>query len=269
MVLVALGVLIDSLCQVCDGQPATEIGDKLPLSTECATGPKVAQLGKPIRWKDREYDISGGIDVLMSAIRDAETHKERELALLTLSMASPDLGGRACLDDLATMFDNAEGLNKQIILTCFLGSRDPRGIPVFIRTLQKEHNIKLRLSAAAGLAQWNLRRGVAELVKLLDSQEEMPQPSQLFYVRDNAMRTFRLKNIHKGWGFPDDKESAEWPPDVMPPPEAAARLRRPPSVGEIKAWWIENERRFPEWKPGDPLPEVDKDALPSKENPAP
>jgi hypothetical protein len=77
------------------------------------------------------------------------------------------------------------------------------------------------------------------------------------YVRDNAMRTFRLKNIHKGWGFPDDKESAEWPPDVMPPPDVAARLKRP-TVEEIKKWWAENQHRFPNWKVGDPLPEVDE-----------
>ena len=27
-------------------------------------------------------------------------------------------------------------------------------------------------------------------------------------------------------------------------------------IAEIKKWWAANERRFPDWKPGDKLPEI-------------
>jgi hypothetical protein len=246
--------------------------DVLPMSADSASAPAVRRLSTSIRWEGREYDIEAGIDLLMSVVRHPAkyTHPwNAATALGELANLGTQLKGRPCMDELGKLYADANDLDKGSILICFQGSGDPRGIPVFMRTLDNSQNLKLRLWAAGALAQWNVRRGVAELVKLLDSQEEMPQPSQLFYVRDNAMRTFRLKNIQKGWGFPDDKESAEWPPDVMPPPEAAARLKRPPSAGEIKKWWFENQNRFPDWKPGDPLPEVKKDSAASEPSPKP
>ncbi|MBU0719355.1 MAG: hypothetical protein KJ749_14000 [Planctomycetes bacterium] len=183
--------------------------------------------------------------------------EDRESALLQLGMLRTHLNGRPCLDELRRRFDDAGKLEKKIILTCFTGSHDARAIPLFVHVLDKEKDMKLRFSAAGGLAQWNVRRGVAELVNLLDSNEVLAQPAPMPYVRDNAMRTFRLTNMRKGWGFPDDKESAEGPPDVVPPPDVAARLKPPPTVEDIKKWFAANEERFPDWKLGDPLPEVD------------
>jgi hypothetical protein len=252
-----LVILAVHTARACGEDPNGNALAMLPLSRDPVSGATVQRLETSVQWKDREYDVDAGIDVLMSVVRDpVQSAEERHRALLGLAMLGGNLKGRPCLDELATLYDNASEVHKGAILICFQGSDDPRGIPVFIRTLDKEQNMKLRLWAAGALAHWNIRRGAAELVKLLDSEEEMPQPSQLFYVRDNAMRTFRLKNICKGWGFPDDKESAEWPPDVMPPPDVAARLKPRPTVEEIKKWFAENERRFPDWKVGDPLPEV-------------
>ncbi len=244
------------------GEPVKEKGpDSLPLSIDTVTGATARPVRTQVEWDGREYDVESGIDVLMSAIRDPEkSAEEHELALLGLAMLGRQLQSHPCLDELATLYDRGKCLEKSIILTCFLGSRDPRGIPVFFRTLDNEEYMKLRLSAASGLAGWNVRRGVAQLLDLLDSREVIR--SRMPYVRDNAMRTFRLQNIRKGWGFPDDKESAEWPPDVMPPPDVAARLKPRPTVEEIKKWFAENEHRFPDWKLGDPLPtngEGDKD----------
>jgi hypothetical protein len=217
-----------------------------------------------VKWEGKEYDLDSGIDVIMDAAHGPEkSDDQRALALMELSQLRADLKGRPCLDVLAARFDDASDLEKKVILTCFTASGDPRGIPLFTNVLNEEKDLKLRVRAASGLASWNVRRGVAELVGLLDSDEPMPQPSQLFYVRDNAMRAFRLKNIRKGWGFPDDQESAEWPPDVAPPPDVAERLRPRPTVEEIRKWWAENQHRFPDWKVGDPLPEVSaEDATP-------
>jgi len=212
-----------------------------------------------IRWKDVQYSIDDGIAVLMNVVRDpdaASGHWNAAAAITQFATLGGYLNGQSCLDELAKRYDTFGVSERGAVLLCFKTSGDPRGIPLFVHVLDEEKNVKLRLWAASGLANWNVRRGVAELVTLLDSQEEMPQPSQLFYVCDDAMRTFRLQNIRKGWGFPDDKESAEWPPDVMPPPDVAARLKPRPAVAEIKRWFAENEHRFPDWNPGDPLPEV-------------
>ena len=237
-------------------EPKGQVPDRFALSVETVTGSTVRPVRTSVEWENRKYDVDSGIPVLIAVVRDPkESTGRRGWALSQLAMLMTQLKGRPCLDELARLYDGAGESEKGTILVCFQGSRDPRGIPVFIRTLDKEKNMKLRLWAAGALAHWNIRRGVAELVKLLDSQEEMPQPSHLFYVRDNAMSVFRLKNIHKGWGFPDNKESAEWPPDVMPPPDVAARLKRP-TVEEIKKWWAENQHRFPNWKVGDPLPNI-------------
>jgi hypothetical protein len=157
---------------------------------------------------------------------------------------------------LAEAYDRAEVSEKVGVLHVFKMSLDPRGIPLFYRALEQRENTRLTLDAAIGLSRWNVRRGVSELIELLDSEEMLPlagTPS----VAQYALRTFRMYNIRKGWGFPDDKESAEWPPDVMPPPDVAARLRPQPTVEEIRKWWAENQHRFPEWNPGDPLPEID------------
>jgi len=250
------GLTVDVAISRCDVLPDKATG-KLRISVASVSATTASHLQTTVRWEGHEYDVVTGIEMTMNVMRRAgESSHRRELALIQLAMLRTQLNGRPCLDELATMYDNANTLQKQLILTCFLGSRDPRAIPVFVHALEKEQNMKLRMVAASGLAGWNVRRGVAELVQLLDSDREMPQPSQLFYVRDNAMRAFRLTNIRKGWGFPDDKESAEWPPDVAPPPDGAGGLKQQPTVEEIRKWWSENKHRFPDWQPGDPLPEV-------------
>jgi len=210
-----------------------------------------------VAWNSNEYSIADGIDVLMASIENRQSSaNERARALMALSGLGTKLRGHPCLQKLANRFDESSYLEKLIIVSCFKASADPSGLPLYSRILDGEKDMKLRFRAASGLADWNVRRGVGALVRLLDSTEMFPPP-MLPYVRDNAMRTFRLTNIHKGWGFPDDKESAKAPPDMIPPPEVAARLKPPPTVEEIKKWWSENEHRFPEWKPGDPLPEVE------------
>lgn len=239
-------------------EPSQNASSKLVISSDNVTQTRMRPRVTRLKWNGQDYDVESGIHVLSGLVQDSMVDsKQRVLALQELSTLREHLRGRLILDDLAKRYDSASDLEKLSILLCFKTSDDPRGIPLYLRALEREHNLKLRLRAAKGLADWNVRQGVSELIKLLDSPDEMPQPSQLFYVRDNAMQSFRLANIQKGWGFPDDKESVEWPPDVMPPPEVAARLKPPPTTEEIKKWWVENQHRFPEWKPGDPLPAIE------------
>jgi hypothetical protein len=208
----------------------------------------------------------------MAVVRNAEkSADERHYALLRLSMLDRYLKGRPCLDELAKLYDVPGAVGKGAILLCFKASDDRRAIPVFIRALDKEKDMKLRLSAAAGLAQWNIRRGVAELVDLLHSDEVLPQGAQMPYVRDNALDLFCTKNRLKGWGFPDEEEkirkSIESRSDLSHEEKGALY------VAEMKAaiikWFAENEHRFPEWKPGDPLPEVQKDSAAPESTPKP
>ncbi|MEK6675191.1 MAG: hypothetical protein AABZ47_05990 [Planctomycetota bacterium] len=233
-------------------EPTVNSTVKLPLSPEFVTEPRIRGIGKPIRWKGQEYDVASGIDVLMNVIRDLEKGKDRELAFVTLSMSARDLEGRPCLDELARLYDDEIDLQKQAILICFQGSADPRGLPVFIRTLEDSRDLKLRLWAAQGLAHWNIRRGVAEIVAMLESDELMPQPSRMYYARDNAVESFTKANTRKGWGFPDGelRKSIAGKTDLDDQQKAAL------FITEVKKWFSENEHRFPDWKLGDALPEI-------------
>jgi hypothetical protein len=192
----------------------------------------------------------------MAVVRDSErSPNERQRALNELSSLSRNLNGHPCIDELASLYNVASVLEKQAMLNLFMGSDDPKGIPVFLRTVEHEENMKLRLAAAAALAQWNVRRGVAELVKLMDSKDSVPQPSRMFFVYDNAIDLFEIKNRLKGWGFPAE--------DVRKSIEARPGLDREQFVAlysaEVKKWFAENEHRFPDWKLGDPLPAIEPD----------
>jgi len=152
-------------------------------------------------------------------------------------------------------------LEKKIILTCFKGSRDARAIPLFVRVLDNEKSMRLRLSAASGLAGWNIHRGVAELVNLLDSKEILPQPARMSHVRDNALESFRNANARKGWGFPENKwwRAIDGRPDLDEDQKRALYIAEiEKEIKAIKKWFAENEQRFPDWKPSEPLPESPK-----------
>ncbi len=248
------------------GEPNQQTLDRLPLSLQSVTGSTPPRLPSSTQWRGREYDIEAGIGILMGVVRAPEmSSKDREMALLQLAMLRTHLNGRPCLDELRERFDDAGGLEKTITLTCFKGARDPRAIPLFVRTLDNEQSMKLRLSAASGLAGWNIRRGVAELVELVESEEKLEQPARMAYVRDSALESFRNANSRKGWGFPINEwwKSIDGRPDLDEDQKRALyneEIER--EIRGIKKWFAENEHRFPAWKVGDPLPtnnEGDKD----------
>lgn len=260
LVQIALVVLTLYAPRVGGDQGIVEVLDRLPTSSESVSGKTVRPVRTYVQWKDVKYAIDPGIDIVMNVVRNPrESAQERESALVQLAMLMGQLHGHTCLDELGTIYDSAEELQKQLILTCFKGSRDPRGIPVFVRTLNKENNIKLRLSAAASLAQWNIHRGVAELVDLIDSEEMLPPPAgRLPYVRDNALQTFRSKNTHKGWGFPEENiRNSIYGRADLDDDQKRTKYNEDVRV-EIKKWFVKNEHRFPEWKAGDPLPKIEQ-----------
>jgi hypothetical protein len=167
-------------------------------------------------------------------------------------MAGTHLRGHPCLRELEILYDKGGELEKQEILLCFLGSRDPRAVALSSRVLEKEQDMKLRLTATSVLAGWNIRRGVAELVKLVESQESLPPPARMPYVRDYALESFHHANTRKGWGL-NDEETRKSIEDRAQNREEFVLLY----AVEIKKWFAENEHRFPDWKPGDALPEVE------------
>ncbi len=260
-------------------RPNGQVLDQLPLSAESLTGATVRPVRTSVKWKGREYDVNSGIDVVMSVFLGPDASvRERSLALTQLAMLMTQLKGRPCLDELGQLYENASQPDKHGILLCFKASGDPRGIPVFNRTLDKEQDNSNRLSAASGLARWNIRRGVAELIHLFESTK---LPSGRFYpvIGDRARSLFQKLNDRKKWGFPDEeiRKSIEselvgfdreefkkrWEfgdEETRKSLESRAQVPREKFlalyIAEIKKWFAENEHRFPEWKPDDPLPEV-------------
>ena len=120
--------------------------------------------------------------------------------------------------------------------------------------LNNEQDLALRLSAAKGLSGWNVRRGVATLVELLESEGVLPNPTRMPYVRDNASEFFRNANARKGWGFPEDETRKS----IMSRTDLNDDEKAAHYIAEIKKWFATNEHRFPEWKLGDPLPKVEE-----------
>lgn len=248
--------------RVAFGLSEPEAADRLPLSKEPVAPRTVRKLPERVQWQGRDYNVETGIEVLMGVVQDAtQTEDEQHRALLGLAMLRQRLEGRPCLEELAKHYENASELHKGAILVCLQGSEDPRGIAVFMRALQEEQNIKLRLWAAEALANWNIRRGVREMVSLTESDAIVPPPSRMPFARDNALDSFSKCNARKGWGFPEE--------EVRKSIEARPGLDRVQFVAlyaaEIKKWFAENEHRFPDWKLGDPLPNGAEEPRPPNE----
>jgi hypothetical protein len=63
-----------------------------------------------------------------------------------------------------------------------------------------------------------------------------------------------MSNARKGWGFPEEevRMALKDRTDLDDDQKAAAY------IAEIKKWFAQNEHRFPDWKPGDPLPKINR-----------
>jgi hypothetical protein len=196
----------------------------------------------------------------MEVIRDDEQRARpwnAATALTGLAMLGPKLRGHSCLEELAKLCGSASASEKRGILTCFITSGDPRGIPLFTRALNNELPIDLRLTAARGLAAWNARAGVGGLIELLESSELVQHLAGTPIVGHNALQTFRTYNDRKGWGFSENEwwkaidDRADLNEDEK---RALYNAEIDKEIKRIKKWWTENKDRFPDWKPGDRLP---------------
>jgi len=195
----------------------------------------------------------------MRAITDGHTDPdERAKALEKLATLWPWLRNTDRIPELIALYDTLTGREeKRGVLGCLTRSEDPRGFPLFARVLQHEKDDMVRLFAAIALAQWNVRRGVAELVARVDSDEVFPQPVYSPYGRnigDIVLGDFLSKSRDKGWGFPEEEIRKSIEAQVGLDEAKMKALYIAEMKAAVKKWFAENEHRFPDWKRGDPLP---------------
>jgi len=205
-----------------------------------------------VQWNKREYDIDAGIIVLMSVIQNpGETDQQRELAVDRLRMLSTQLKGRKTVDELLQLYPTLGTRGCKVgVLVCLGKSDDPRALPLFVKVLDEEQDLTRRLVAAYGLANWNVGRGVGELIRLLECTTSIEDCAA---VRDQAANNLHGLNDRKAWGCPEDKIR-----------DLAAAASNGDSDEYVKTfsrgyreWFEANRMRFPDWTVGDPLPEVE------------
>ena len=135
-------------------------------------------------------------------------------------------------------------------MQCLAGCYDPRALGVLYGSL-RDVNEGVRMFAGAGLAARNVRDGLAELIRLLDSSKMLSQTQPQWY---SVLAGLEQMNQLNGWGFPNKEitDSARR--------STGNRVQfRAVLITRWEEWFAENEQRFPEWKPGDPLPENGQD----------
>lgn len=205
---------------------------------------------RPLPWKGHEYTPSEAIPVLMGVVQDPTSGPiSRKEAFDVLDRLANQLGGTAWVPELIALYARiADREGKVGVLMCLVQSEDARAFPLYTRVLAQESDKFLRLLAAGGLSQWNVRSGVAELIRLFECTERLPNGRM---IRDEAFGFFGGGNARKGWGFPE----GEVRKSVEQTSEAGTEQAVALWIQEIKTWFAENQSRFPDWKPGDPLPE--------------
>lgn len=203
-----------------------------------------------VAWGGQDYDVDTGINVLMEVIRENEPASgRRQMALSALHRLHGQIKGTSCVEQLVALYPRLLDPNeKAAVLICLATSRDARALPLFHHVLSEEDNEIVRLPAAGGLAQWNVRAGVEELVRLLASKSPLPNKRLL---RDEASKVFTGLNSRKGWGFsePDVREAISRNKNLSEDEVVDLWLRH------INDWFDENRRRFPDWNAGDTLPD--------------
>jgi len=227
----------------------------LPLSTAYVPVPGEAtgkMLYTTVEWEEHEYQAQEGTTVLMKVIVDAVTDSSvRAKALERLSR----LRNRDATPQLLSLYDDLrEAEEKAWLLRCLTSAEDPRGLPLFARVLEQEADDTVRMVAAFSLAQWNVRRGVEEFVGLLDSGVPAGQTDRMKYDLHTLINVFATENRRKSWGFPFEEVAKSIGQRTDLADEQKASLL----ASEIKKWFSENKDRFPDWKPGDPLPAAPK-----------
>ncbi len=240
-------------------EPSDTKREMLPMTSAFAPGVTTRRMSRqrPVEWDGEQYACKDAVPVLMSAILDVTAAGAHRLdALGKMTTLSNQITNTAWVDELISRYHAAVDRDEKIgLLQCLIGSEDPRAFPVFVQTLEQETDRTIRLFAAGGLAQWNVRRGTAELFAQLHVDELVPGGSTL---ANEAMKAIQSFNRTKAWGLPEK--------EIWSRIEARGDLDKNQKVAlyasEVKEWFADNAHRFPDWKPGDPLPKVsvpDKD----------
>lgn len=241
--------------EACLAQGETDEPHAFPLSTTYVTAPgqtTAKMFYDTVEWNGRKYHAVEGTMVLMEVIANPAIDgpiRARALELLGR------LRNRDVTEQLIALYDDLPEREEKLgVLRCLGWSQDPRGLPLFARVLDYERDSVVRLHAAIAFTEWNARRGVEELVALLESEATLAEPGHRVYIRDSALDMFLTSNRRKGWGFPENRVQQE----IAARADLGDAQKRVLAIAEIKRWFAENERHFPDWKPGDALPAAPK-----------
>lgn len=251
-----LSLIAPQLFNVCLAQPETKERNVLPLSTVQTSVPgetTFKMVNPTLRWQGREYQAAEGTRVLMQVITDPVTDPSRRAKALE---ALGRLRNTDTTPQLISLYnDLREREEKAGVILCLTWSEDPRGLPLFMRILDHEQDKLVRFFAASALAQWNVRRGVAELIRLLECTDALGPRT----VRDEAANSIRSFNTRKSWGYPEQEILADL---TKANPDYTREEALVLYLGAINTWFEANKHRFPDWKLGDALPKiVDKESV--------
>jgi len=230
----------------------TKESQKLTLSPADPTpsNQSVSPLVSPrtTRWKEREYDVDAAIPILMPVIQDHSTAPaERAAALDRLGVLSIHLRGRRCIDDLVELYPTLEKTEERFgLLQCLVNSEDSRALPLLYTAASGDKDPLVRLIGAAGLATWNVRAGARELIELFVLDAPGPRGA----LGWGAVIAFDSENSRRGWGLPKEvADRADASLQGLSDAQLRQELQR-----RYRQWFEQNQDRFPDWKPGDPLP---------------
>lgn len=228
----------------------------LPLSPALASVPREVHYKDhrtTVSWKGHDYSCGEGARVLLRLVGDRNTDRSVRAEALHALRRLPrrHLRNTDTIEQLISFYDSLHGRQEKVDLIVLVAAWSPRALPFVTEILDSEDDIGVRQQAASGLAAWNVRRGVAELVRLLEACKDDATADRR--VCNEGAKNFAWLNARKGWGFPEDRIRQEITARADLSNEDMSAL----FILEIKKWFEANEHRFPNWKPGDPLPEVE------------
>ena len=224
-----------------------------------------------ITFEGRDYSPEEAIPVLVAVVTDRQSDVERRrLAWRSLSRLSSRLPTsgympvllRACLEE-------RDGLLKAGGLGCLIGTGDRALLGLAEHVLNTESDEVLRFVGAGALAEWNVRRGVEELVALLGSKTMLGKKRPFAGM---VLSTLDQLNDRQGWGMPLKAmmEEVQRTHDIGTDCSLEQGMAALGALGQrIQDWFAANRERFPV------IPAEEKDAwralldAPSKPVPAP
>lgn len=254
----ACACILAGSCCLCFAQIDSPRSGRLPLSPALVEIPGSTTI-KPsyttVEWDGKQYREIEGTDVLLKVAMEPVVDRDlRAKALHRLARFRK----RELTSQLLTLYTSLEGTDEKVgVIQCLIASQDERGFPLFAQVLESDADDVVRLFAAVGFMQWNVRSGVAELMRLLENCKDTASSNR--EVCNEVAKEFLWFNAHKGWGFAE-KETRE---SIMEKTDLDDNAKSALFVTEIKKWWAENEQRFPDWKPRDPLPASDGEDSPT------